>query len=66
MALSFWVVVFIFTIINSAVMPVILSLNHLDEVRKERPEIAKKIEQHWTATDTQALLKGGHDKEKGK
>jgi len=35
-------------------------------MKKERPEIAKKIEQHWTATDEQSLLKGGHDKEKGK
>jgi len=35
-------------------------------MRKERPEVAKKIEQHWMATDTQSLLKGGVDKEKGK
>lgn len=35
-------------------------LSHLDQMRKERPEIAKKIEQHWQVTDTQALLKGGH------
>jgi len=35
-------------------------------MKKERPEVAKKIEQHWMATDTQSLLKGGHDKEKGK
>lgn len=42
------------------------TLSHLDQMRKERPEIAKKIEQHGTATDTQSLLKGGHDKEKGK
>jgi hypothetical protein len=41
-------------------------LSHLDQMRKERPEIAKKIEQHWTATDTQSLLKRGHEKEKGK
>jgi hypothetical protein len=34
-------------------------------MRKERPEIAKKIEQHWSVMDTQSLLKGGHEKEKG-
>ena len=41
-------------------------LSHLDQMKKERPEIAKKIEEHWTATDTQSLLKGGLDREKGK
>ena len=41
-------------------------LSHLDQMKKERPEVAKKIEQHWTATDTQSLLKGGLDREKGK
>jgi hypothetical protein len=35
-------------------------------MRKERPEVAKKIEQHWMATDTQSLMKGEHDKEKRK
>jgi len=35
-------------------------------MKKERPEIAKKIEQHWSITDTQSLLKGGLDREKGK
>ncbi len=34
-------------------------LSHLDQMRKERPDIAKKIEQHWVGTDTQTLLKQG-------
>jgi len=35
-------------------------------MKGERPEVAKKIEQHWMATDTQSLLKGGVNKEKKK
>jgi hypothetical protein len=35
-------------------------------MKGKRPEVAKKIEQHWMVTDTQSLLKRGHEKEKGK
>lgn len=41
-------------------------LSHLDQMRKERPDIAKTIEQYWVTKDTQALLKAEHSKEKGK
>jgi flavin-dependent dehydrogenase len=41
-------------------------LSHLDQMREERPEVAKKIDQYWQVTDAQALLKGGLDREKGK
>jgi len=41
-------------------------LSHLDQMRKERPDIAKTIEQYWVTKDTQALLKAEQSKEKGK